>query len=242
MNDSVYKYNNDKNNEITNNNESQNTDTQQFWLNDPSILFQTDYITDFYPKPEYSFTHKLNIITRIIVILTIVGFVITKSMNILISSAISIFIIVVLYQSKMKEKTKQDKIKNIKESFTTNPQYYETFKSDFTTPQKKNPVMNVLLTEIDDNPNRKPAAPSFNPKVEEEINENAKKNLDPRLFQDLGDNFNFDNSMRSFYTTPNTQIPNDQKAFAEFCYGTMPSCKEGNPFQCEKKNYRYINM
>jgi hypothetical protein len=38
--------------------------------------------------------------------------------------------------------------------------------------------------------------------------------------------------MRNFYSTPNTTIPNDQKAFAEFCYGDMISCKEGNPIAC----------
>lgn len=215
---------------------------QLFWIQEPSILFEKDHITDLYPQKHYSFTHKLNVITRVILLLTIFGFIITKSINILITSIISIFTIIFLYQTKMKEKTKQENMNKIKENFTTIPEYYQTFKKDFTTPQKKNPVMNVLLPEINDNPNRKPAAPSFNPKVEEEINENVKKNLDPRLFQDLGDNFNFDNSMRSFYTTPNTQVPNDQKAFAEFCYGSMPSCKEGDPFQCEKKNYRYINM
>ena len=32
--------------------------------------------------------------------------------------------------------------------------------------------------------------------------------------------------MRNFYTMPNTQIPNNQKKFAEFCYGNMPSCKD----------------
>ena len=34
----------------------------------------------------------------------------------------------------------------------------------------------------------------------------------------------------------NTKIPSNQKGFAEFCYGDMPSCKEGNEFQCTKNN------
>ena len=67
------------------------------------------------------------------------------------------------------------------------------------------------------------------------ILENQKENkLDSRLFKDLGDNMIFDQSMRAFYATPNTQIPNDQKAFAEFCYGDMISCKEGNAFACAR--------
>ena len=40
--------------------------------------------------------------------------------------------------------------------------------------------------------------------------------LEEKLFKDLGDNFSFDQSMRTWYATPNTQVPNDQKKFAEF--------------------------
>ena len=66
-------------------------------------------------------------------------------------------------------------------------------------------------------------------------------NIDERLFKDLADAYDFDNSMRTFYATANTKIPNDQDAFAEFCYGDMISCKEGNGFACVKDNYRYTN-
>ena len=70
-------------------------------------------------------------------------------------------------------------------------------------------------------------------KIEKAINNST---MDPRLFLDLGDNLAFDRSMRNFYAMPNTKIPSDQKAFGEFCYGDMPSCKEGNEFQCTKNN------
>ena len=65
--------------------------------------------------------------------------------------------------------------------------------------------------------------------------------IDPRLFVDLGDKLSFENSMRQFYPTANTSVPNDQTAFAEFCYGNMPSCKEGDGLQCIKDNPRWIN-
>ena len=57
----------------------------------------------------------------------------------------------------------------------------------------------------------------------------------------LGDSFMFDKSMRAFHAMPNTRIPNDQGAFANFCYGNMPSCKEGDKDMCEKNNFRYTN-
>ena len=61
------------------------------------------------------------------------------------------------------------------------------------------------------------------------------------LFLDLGDKIEFDGSMRNFYATANTTIPNDQRGFAEFCFGDMPSCKEGDGLQCTKDNPRYTN-
>ena len=102
--------------------------------------------------------------------------------------------------------------------------------------------MNVLLPEIKYNPTRKAAAPSFNPVVEKEINESAGNvGIDPRLFVDLGDKLSFENSMRQFYSTANSRVPNDQTAFAEFCYGNMPSAKEGDALQLIKDNTRWIN-
>lgn len=44
--------------------------------------------------------------------------------------------------------------------------------------------------------------------------------------------------MRSFYATANTRVNNDQRAFAEFCYGDMVSCKEGDEFACSRRNTR----
>ena len=42
--------------------------------------------------------------------------------------------------------------------------------------------------------------------------------------------------MRQFYTMPSTTIPNNQGDFGKFCYGDMPSCKEGDELQCTKNN------
>ena len=87
------------------------------------------------------------------------------------------------------------------------------------------------MNEYTDSPLRKKAAPSYNTAVKDEIDESVKKNLDPRLFQDLGDNIYFEQSMRQFYTTANSTLPNAQRDFAEFCYGGMTSQKDGEYIQ-----------
>ena len=68
------------------------------------------------------------------------------------------------------------------------------------------------------------------------------KNTNKQLFGDLAQEFEFDQHMRNFYTTPNTKVTNDQTAFAEYLYGNMPSCKEGDGFACVQDNLRYIQM
>tara|TARA_Y100001980_G_C14549082_1_gene330726 strand:+ start:477 stop:971 length:495 start_codon:yes stop_codon:yes gene_type:complete len=96
-----------------------------------------------------------------------------------------------------------------------------------TEPTKLNPLMNVVAT---DPPNRPSAQKAYLPEVEKNINnfvkENANDSVSNNLFRDLGDEIELNHSMRQFYATANTTIPNDQKSFGDFCYGNMPSDKE----------------
>ena len=60
-----------------------------------------------------------------------------------------------------------------------------------------------------------------------------------KLFSSLGDSFEFEDfGQYNFYATANTRVPNDQKGFADFCYGDMVSGKEGNDFALMKNNPR----
>ena len=212
-----------------------------FWINDFSVLFNKNDINQLWPLQNMSFEEKLNAITRLIILLTLLGFLITKKQKILYTGIITLLAIIFLYKMKTQENLKK-KI-NVKEGFH-NPELYRMLKNNFTNPTSANPLMNVLPAEIQDNPNRNPAAPAYNKAVEEEINNKTKEfitnnfddttNIDERLFKDLGDSVTFDNSMRTWYANANTSIPNNQQSFAEFCYGDMISCKEGDEFGCTR--------
>jgi hypothetical protein len=238
-----------------------------FWVNDPMILFNRDEIMDIWPAPLMSIEQKLNAISRIVILLSVLGFLITKNINILFTGLITLAIFVMIYKMQHQEEYNIKNSKNSnngnnndnndandktskKEGFV-NSKMYAALKSTMTTPTVTNPMMNVLLPEIAYNPERNQAAPAYNPKVEKDINHTTETaavlNFEPKtlteaeklrkkLFADLGDKYEFDDSMRSFYTNPNTTIPNDQKAFAEFCYGSMISCKEGNEHACQRFN------
>ena len=205
----------------------------EFWLENPNILLNKNYITEIWPKDKFDLARKLNAITRIIVLMGILGYYLTKSPFIPVSAIVSLIVLVIIFKSKNKiiNEGFADKMDN-----NNSPNLKEILKKEFTMPTQENPVMNVLMNEYTDNPTRKPAAPVYNEDVHQEMNQKAKSKTDKRLFKNLGDNISFENSMRNFYAMPNTEIPNNQKDFALFCYGNMPSCKDGDNLQCSKNN------
>ena len=127
-------------------------------------------------------------------------------------------------------------------------------RSEFYPTTQKNPFGNVLLTDIMDDPLRKAAAPSFNPDVYEDITRAVKKqtqtlypgikNTNKQLYGDLYDNFQLDTDMmQRLYSTANSRVTNDQGAYGQWLYGSMPSAKEDNAagnLQRYADSYRYI--
>ena len=192
--------------------------------------------------------------------MTILGFVVTKNWSIVIVGIITLLIILALYKLRKNDivssLSKKEGFKNnVKQTTTTNPVTLESvLRSDFHPTTKQNPFGNVLLTDIADNPNRKSAAPSFNPDVHDDITKVVKKqtqmlnpsisNTNKQLYGDLYDNYVLDNSMMRFYTTANTRVENDQGAFSKYLYGDMYSAKEDTPegaMMRVKDNWQWIN-
>ena len=199
--------------------------SDNFWLNNPNILLKKEYITQIWPTKNLDYPEKLNAITRLIILLALTGYFLTKSIKIPITSLITIGIIVMIYKSKAGKS--KNNIEPVKEEFTNIKEMFDKDEKKFKKPTNNNPMMNVMLTEIDNNPKRKPAAPCYDEDIEKDINNKAANiGMKKNLFRDLGDHMQLDHSMRQFHTMPNTQIPNDQQAFAKYCYGNMPSCKD----------------
>jgi hypothetical protein len=237
-----------------------------FWLNDPTVLFNNAGITEIVPMSGMNRESRLNAISRMIILLAILGYLLTLSYKIILLGVVSLAMIAFLYvaQGRNSETSaptsgKANDNDKTKEGFSNYANYNTGRRRTvrvaaaspplgltFQAPTPQDPLMNVLLTDIVDNPKRPAAEPAFNPKVERAINDSTQQfvvedlggnpNLEDRLFRDLGDNYEFSNSMRSYFATPNTRIPNDQHAFAEYCYGSMISCKEGNMMACARAN------
>jgi hypothetical protein len=235
-------------------------DKTPFWGNNPNVLFQKDDMFDFFPVDGMSFHQQVNAITRTVILLTIFTFAYTKSARILAVGAITLFAIYVYHYYKVKDDAKRVK-HQIKETFDvaaspgldvlSNVPGSGNDAAIFDAPTPANPFSNVMLTDYEYNPGKKPAPASFTDSGNAAILANAKKmvaNANPtnpeivdKLFTDLGEQFQFEQSLQPFVSAPATTIPNDQAAFAEFCYGSMVSCKEGNLFACARNLDRHTN-
>lgn len=206
---------------INNNNNNNKISNDKFWIYDPYILLDKNTLLDIWPKESMTREEKLNAISKFVIFTTIIGFFLFRNLKLLFTGIITLVIIIILYYFLNKKDSE------FKETFS-NTNLYQKYKHNYTNPNINNPLMNVLLPEIQDNNIRLPAAPSYNESVEKEINNSAKdivkrnfndENVDDKLFNNLGDNFEFEQSMRQWHTMPNTSIPNNQKDFAKFCYG-----------------------
>jgi hypothetical protein len=232
-----------------------------FWTENPNVLFQQNYFFEFFPTENMSYSQKLNAVSRMVIFLTIISFIFTKSKQLLVISAITLFFIFVLFYYKEQEKLKlenkkMDLDKNIENfdniAIDTLKQNNVSMSGDvFEPPSSLNPFSNVLISDYDYNVNKKPAAPAFNTNVNNDILNQAKQfvreanpdqpDISDKLFKDLGEQYVFEQSLRPFHSNPSTTIPNDQQGFAEFCYGSMVSCKEGNMFACARNLARHTN-
>ena len=107
-----------------------------FWLNDPSILINKEHILKLWPLEEMDNNDKLNAITRLIIILTVLGYLLTKTPKILVTGFVTLLAIIILQRANVLKATKEDIVKAGKEAFT-NPKYYKMMKDKFTEDEKK---------------------------------------------------------------------------------------------------------
>ena len=121
--------------------------TTPFWFNDPIILFNKESILEIWPTQQMTFESKLNAISRLVIFMSLLGFIFTRNLNLIIIGIVTLAIIFTLY------KLRKQSIVKFKEGFsvnpsiqpsasrmTTNPVTLESFfRSEFHPKTKKNP-------------------------------------------------------------------------------------------------------
>lgn len=173
---------------------------EQFWFKDPSVLFREDTWTRFVPLQTMTTAEALNSVLRFTMYSSILLALSTKCGSYLMAIPIVALASVILY------------------SLFPNGKQLEAFlngvKSKFTMPTPHNPFMNVLLTEIQDSPDRPDAAPITDPKVRDAIQTAFAQTSN--IYMDTGDVFDQAQAMRTFHTLQSSTIPNNQDQFLDF--------------------------
>ena len=221
----------------------------QFWINEPTVLFNNEHITELWPTATMSYEQKLNAVTRFIILISCLGYLFSSNVRIPVAGALTIVCIIVLFKMKRVEGFSQHKpFSSLSQSSLSQSlaplqslplqSATQIINTEFKEGTKKNPFSNVLLTEITDDPDRKSAPPAFHPVVDETITKNVKKavqrmnpeikNTGKQFYGDLKTNFDLDQSNHAFFSMPNTRIENDQGAFSKYLYGNMPSSKDSD--------------
>ena len=73
--------------------------TTQFWINDPTILLNKEYMFNLFPTTQMCYEEKLNSVSRLIILITILGYILTMSSRVIIVGIITLLGIFVLFNN-----------------------------------------------------------------------------------------------------------------------------------------------
>lgn len=179
---------------------------EQFWFNNPEILLNNYCV--FFPNKDYSLTKNLNAIVRLFLYYTLLCFILTDGQLIDIIKPLLLICLltVVVYNTYNKETFENSTIETIIRKSTNN-----------------NPMMNLLVSDYNNNKNIKIDTNITNEELNSNLVEDIPYNVDGGSNQKLLE--------RSFYTMPVTNVYNEQTEFAKWLYDTGPTCKE-NTIMC----------
>lgn len=174
--------------------------TEQIWFKDPAILFSQTTWNRFVPTADMTTAESLNAVVRFTVYFSVLLFLST-GINAYILCIPAVMVLSIGLYTLFPNGTRI-------EPFTVRAAKPS---GKYTMPTAQNPFMNVLLPEINDNPNREDAAPNNRKDVKKSIEENFKHTND--VFMDTTDVFDQTQAMRTFHTLQSAKVPNDQDGF-----------------------------
>ena len=198
--------------------------TEQIWYKDPVVLFSRESWYKFVPMTDMKVPEALNSVLRFTIYFTIIMAATTAETQYLMIIPI-VMLATALFDQLLPEGTTLESF-----SIKTNSTVSE---SGYTMPTDNNPFMNVLLTEIIDNPNRPDAAPTDRKDVRQKILKSFQHTND--IYMDSTDLFDQRQAMRTFHTIQSSTIPNNFDDFKKWLakgndapdYSSAPPARNG---------------
>jgi hypothetical protein len=158
----------------------------------------------FVPQPNMSVRAALNAVVRFSVYLAVLLFATSRDPWYLLLIPIVMFATIVLNATFPRAK------KILTEGFVPGPVVSGYEGGETTLPTPDNPFMNPLLTDINDNPMRPPAADITSKEVRDEVN--ASYAQTSNIYMDTTDVFDLVQSQRNFHAVPQ----DDHAGFLKF--------------------------
>ena len=205
-----------------------------FWYDDYTILINSNRISDFFPTEQMTLIEKLNSIFRLSIYIGLTLYIFTSNYLYLyvfiIVGALTYFIYKYQYDNvQLYLNNDNDSNYNlIQQNLIEN---YKQKNKNNRNPTVDNPFMNINLITSD--PTESASIPSWN---NNEIKNEIEDKFNYNLYRDVGDLYGKNNSQRQYYTAPSTTIPNNQTAFAKWCYNSGPTCKEKSLYCAPEMN------
>ena len=196
--------------------------SDNFWYNQPSVLWDPNRFIEFFPNPDLSLSEKLNALVRL-------SFYVSLLLMIFFGNYlyIYIFIVVLVFTFLIYKNYKPSKVEHFGQNDNRshlaleNTGEFRTTLGECSNPSINNQFMNI--NQITDN-KQKPEACKYYDKPE--VASKVEKDFEHNLYRDVSDLYNKRNSQRQYYTMPSTTIPNEQTSFAKWLYLSPPTCKE----------------
>jgi hypothetical protein len=201
----------------------------QIWYSNLRSFFNIDNVFDFIPSSSMNLVERLNVLTRLSLYISILLYLLTNDYRMFGLFVVTGSITGVIYGiDNNKEKYVDEYFEDDIDSKTKRKHKLSISRKKCTNPTKENPFMNVLVNEYNDNPERDPACDVS------DVKKYVDEYFQDDLYRSVDDVYNKNSSIRQYYTTANTSIPNDQEAFAKWLY-PLPdkTCKEGNGEKCK---------
>ena len=172
--------------------------SEEIWYQDPRSVFTKSTWTRFVPTPNMTTTEALNAVVRFATYFTVLLFIATQNKNYILLLPVVLLLTYVLHTLFPNGKKLEA--------------YLNSAKSQkYTMPTSHNPFMNVLLTEIGDNPDREDAAPLTSKEIRANVAKAFQQTSD--IYMDTSDMFDQTQAMRTFHTLQSSTVPNDQDKF-----------------------------
>lgn len=199
---------------------------EPFWLEDPHILLKNGKATQFLPTVKMPFVARLNAITRFSIYLFAILFLVSDSDVWLYIPVISVMIMVLLWainsNSEMGHSMSNnsdnidndDNTNNLKRSANRRQPTYE------------NPFMNNMPSDYKNDNGHLEERLSMPAEEFTNVKDDVDKQYYSNMYRNSSDLYEQESSKRSFYSMPSTTVPNDQDAFANWCYRAPTVCKE----------------